>query len=154
MPLGMPKLRREKSSTRVRLLAVLAVTAAGCAVLLHAVTADLYYQMMSVRLLAIDEMAVRRGAEYLVQGPQKAIHEVQAFALSHGIAEDEIGFIRMAADGHSIGMALNRKIPRYLLTLSLGLTNRIVSVTAWAQVQGGKAPPSSTPPAVLLFAAL
>ena len=39
MPLSTPKLRREKSSTRARLLALLAVTAAGCAVLLHALSA-------------------------------------------------------------------------------------------------------------------
>src|SRR6266849_2645085 len=114
MPLGTPKLRREKSSTRVRLLAVLAVTAAGCALLLHAVTASLYYQMMSVRLQTIDEKAVRRGALYLIHDQRKAMREAQAYALDHGISEDEIGFIRTAADGHSIGMALKRKVPRYV----------------------------------------
>src|SRR5437899_8152608 len=102
MPLSTPKLRREKSSTRARLLAILAMTAAGCAVLLHAVTASLYYQMMSARLMSIDEMAVRCGAAYLMLDPPRAILQVRAYALEHGIAAEEIGFIRTAEDGRSI----------------------------------------------------
>jgi hypothetical protein len=151
MPPGLPPTpRREMSRTRVRLLTVIAVATAACSVLLHAFSAGLYYRVMSARLMMIDQMAVRRGAEYLVDGPQKAIHEVQAFALEQGIAENEISFIRTAASGHSIGMALHRKIPEYVATLSVGLPNRVIRVTAWAQE--GAQPPPGTPSAPLLFA--
>jgi hypothetical protein len=144
MPLSIPPTTHpRKAKTRVRVLTIVAVATAGCSVLLHALSAGVYYRVMSERLMMIDEMAVRRGAEYLAQGPQKAIREVQTFALDHGIAQDEISFIRTAESDHSIGMALKRKVPRYVATFSVGLPNRIIRVTAWAQMQRTQPPPGA-----------
>ena len=127
---------------RRRLLAAVAIGALASAVMVHAASALMYYRMTLIRLTAIDQQAVREGAAWLREDPPRAIRTAQLYALDHGIAAGEIGFIRTAPDGSSLGMGLNRKIPAYIAVLALGLPGRIVKVTAWAPWRDNQSPNS------------
>ena len=137
----------------MRLLAILALVLAVWALSVHATTGLIYYRLTFARLTLIDRQAVREGAAWLREDPPRALRTAQLYALDHGVEAGEIGFIRTAADGQSLGMGLNRKIPAYIATFAIGLPNRTVSVSAWAPGQAGKSPDSPGSGSSLLFAA-
>jgi hypothetical protein len=124
-------------SGRIRTRWLVLVIAASMATVLsvHAINAMLFYQMTAARLTLIGQNAVSEGAELLINDPARAIHAAQSCALSQGIAQSEIGFIRTTEDGRSLGISLKRKIPYFITMLSPMVFRQVVCITVWARAR-------------------
>jgi hypothetical protein len=120
---------------RTQWLVLVTVSSMTTVLSVHAINAMLFYQMTATRLTLIGQTAVREGAELLVDDPASAIHLAQYCALSQGVVQSEISFIRTADHGRSLGISLKRKIPLFIAMLSPIVSKRMVCVTVWARAR-------------------
>lgn len=116
------------------ILTILAVITLPIELLVHGVFVRKYYNLNVSALRLIALASVKIGAQYLPADPSAAIRVADAYAEHHGIARAEIVLTELSSDGNVLTIRLERKIPRYVLVLSMGgLPARDINVTASAR---------------------
>ena len=128
--------QRQRRFSRRALLVFLASSLAGV-LALHSATARLYYSMNLRLLQSAAILAVRAGAVYLPTAPALAMRETDDCARLSGVAPQEIVQASVSADGCRITLSLDRKVPKSLSFLAIGLPSREVRVTASATALSG-----------------
>ena len=129
--------RRSKQpllSSHVTLI-VLAATTLPSVLMLQTIVARVYYDLNSQRLRVVASMAVKAGAEYLPRYPSMAVLMADRYARYCGIAPSEIISTDVSADGNTLTIKLSRQVPEYVSLLAFGLRDRMISVTAYGQLQ-------------------
>jgi hypothetical protein len=114
-------------------LIVLVLTTLIAALIVHSISADMYYHLNILRLQTAADLAVRAGAEYLPTDPRTAIQVAAAYAERNGVAFNEIVLVGVDSDKRTLRIGLNRKIPIYLALFAVGLPRGEIAVTASAQ---------------------
>jgi len=121
---------------------LLAIMAWTVAFVVHSVLANMYYDLNYARLGTAAFIAVRAGAEYLPADPRTAIQVADESVKLSGILPGEIIFTRVAPDHRTLSIRLNRKMPRYIVLLAVGLSSREIAVTVSAQSRSDHPPRS------------
>jgi hypothetical protein len=117
---------------------VLVVTTLTAALIVHSISADVYYNLNLLRLQTAADLAVRAGAEYLSTDPRTAVQVAVTYAERNGAAFNEIVLISIDSDKRTLRISLNRKIPIYISLLAVGLPRRHIAVTSSAQRRGDR----------------
>ena len=118
-----------------RALTILLIIVGPTLLVVHSVSASLYYAMNSSMLQTIAAQAVRTAAEHLPTEPAVAARIADECLKAGGVAVDEIVLTSVSADNGTIMVVLNRKVPLFLAFLAVGLPSRAISVTASARKQ-------------------
>jgi hypothetical protein len=100
---------------------------------LHNLVAKAYYDFNLKRLELVAVVAASAGARYLPGDPDTAVRITRSSARRNGVARDEIVFVRTSSDNVVLTIRLDRKIPRYMAFLVMGLPARDISVTVSAR---------------------
>jgi hypothetical protein len=114
-------------------LTVLVVTTLIAALIVHSISADVYYNLNLLRLQTAADLAVRAGAEYLPADPRTAIQVAAEYAERNGVAFNEIVLVAIDSDKRTLRIRLNRKIPIYISFFAVGLPHRHIAVRSSAQ---------------------
>ena len=116
-------------------LTILLIIVGPTLLVVHSVSASLYYAMNSSMLQTIAAHAVRTAAEHLPREPALAARIADECLKDGGVAADEIVVTAVSADNRTVMVVLNRKVPLSLAFLAVGLPSREISVTASARKQ-------------------
>ena len=114
-------------------LIVLVVTTLTAALIVHSISADVYYSVNLLRLQTAADLAVRAGVAYLPTDPRIAVQVAAVYAERKGVAFNEIILVGVDSDKRTLRIRLSRKIPIYLALFAVGLPNHEIAVRASAQ---------------------
>jgi len=128
---GLPK----KSTVRLAALTLLATTLAFGALIVHSLSANVYYNLNLVRLQTAADIAVDAGARYLPGQPQSAIRVAQTYAKINGVLPSEIEFTEVSSDRTTLNIRLRRKMPLYVVFLAAQLPSHRIEVNASARAR-------------------
>jgi hypothetical protein len=122
---------------RVRLVRVslLATTLAVLALVVHSLSANVYYRSNLIRLQTAADIAVDAGARYLPGHPQSAVEVANTYGKANGVETAEIELIQVSPDGSTLRMRLRREIPLYIEAFAIELPGNPIRVTASAHAR-------------------
>jgi hypothetical protein len=104
----------KKSTARLVALSLLATTIALGALIVHSLSANVYYNLNLLRLQTAADIAVDAGARYLPGQPQSAIQVAESYAKIFGVLASEIEFAGVSSDRTTLNIRLRRKMPLYV----------------------------------------
>jgi hypothetical protein len=122
------------SGIRLVALSLLAVTTSIAALIMHNLSAKLYYNLNLTKLKTAAYVAVNGGARYLPGQPQSAVRFADTYLKNNGVMPSEIEFTGVSSDHSTLRIMLRRKMPLYLTLLAMELPSRWIVVTASAHV--------------------
>jgi hypothetical protein len=122
---------------KVRLVRVslLATTLAVLALMVHSLSANVYYKSNLIRLQAAANIAVNAGARYLPSHPQSAVQVANSYAKANGVDAAEIELVEVSPDGSTLRIRLRRSIPLYIEAFAIELPGNPIRVTASAHAR-------------------
>jgi hypothetical protein len=122
---------------KVRLVRVslLATTLAVLALVVHSLSANVYYRSNLIRLQAAANIAVNAGARYLPGHPQSAVQVANTYAKANGVEAAEIELVEVSPDGATLRIRLRRDIPLYIEAFAIELPGNPIRVTASAHAR-------------------
>ncbi len=123
--------RKLRLGSRARI--ILAMIIGPTLLLVHSVSAGLYYNWNSSMLAIIAAHAVRTAVERLPMEPVLAARTANECLKNDGIAVEEIVQTAVSANNRTIMVVLNRKVPTLLAFLAVGLPSDEIRVTASAK---------------------
>jgi hypothetical protein len=118
---------------------VLVVTTLSAALIVHTISANVYYNLNLLKLQVAADLAVRAGVEYLPTDPRIALQVATAYAERNGVAFNEIMLVGVDRYRRTLRIRLSRKIPIYISLLAIRLPHRDIVVTSFAQRQTNRA---------------
>jgi hypothetical protein len=128
-----PTMRVFRKPIRFVAAIVLVVTILAGALIVHSISADVYYNLNFLKLQTAADMAVRAGAEYLPRNTRAAAQVAATYAKYNGVASNEIELVEIDSAKRILSIRLRRKIPIYISLFAVGLPHGKIAVTASAQ---------------------
>lgn len=123
------------SGIRLVALSLLAVMTSIAALIMHNLSAKLYYNLNLTKLKTAAYVAVDGGARYLPGQPQSAVRFADTYLKNNGVMPSEIEFTGVSSDRSTLRIRLRRKMPFYVALLAVELPSRWIVVTASAHVR-------------------
>jgi hypothetical protein len=129
-----PKMRISYRVSRLKLaaLSLLVLTTISGALIMHSLSAHLYYNLNLIKLQTAADNAVNAGVWYLPDQPQSAIQVADAYAKLNGVMPSEIELTDVSSDHARLTIRLIRKMPFYYAALSFRLPSHDIAVSAFA----------------------
>jgi hypothetical protein len=114
-------------------VSLLATTLAVLALMVHSLSANVYYKSNLIRLQAAADIAVNAGARYLPGHPRSAVQVADTYAKANGVEAAEIEQVEVSPDGSTLRISLRRSIPLYIEAFAIELPGNPIRVTASAR---------------------
>lgn len=126
--------RSRMSRIRLAALGLLAITIAIGALIVHSLSANVYYNLNMIRLQTAADIAANAGVRYLPGQPRSAIQVADAYAKMNGVEPSEIEFTGVSPDRSTLQIRLRREMPLYVVLFAFELPNHRIRATAAAHV--------------------
>lgn len=126
--------RSKISGLRLAALSLLAGTIAIGALIVHSLSANVYYNLNMIRLQTAADIAASAGVQYLPGAPQSAIEVAVAYAKMNGVEPSEIEFTGVSPDRSTLRIRLRREMPLYMALFAFELPSHRIKAAAAAHV--------------------
>jgi hypothetical protein len=126
--------RSKISRIRLAALSLLATTLVIGALIVHSLSANVYYNFNMIRLQTAADIAAIAGAHCLPGQPLAAVQVAVAYAKMNGVKPCEIEFMGVSPDSSTLRIRLRREMPLYIVLFAYQLPSHRIEATAAASV--------------------
>lgn len=127
-------IRFKISRIRLAALSLLTITIMIGALIVHSLSASVYYNLNMIRLQTAADIAANAGVRYLPGHPRSAIQVADAYAKMNGVEPSEIEFTGVSPDHSTLQIRLQREMPLYVVLFAFELPSHRIKATGAAHV--------------------